>query len=222
MLDKHPDTIRRMFAEIAPRYDRANRILSMRLDVGWRRHVARNLLPRPGRVLDLAAGTGDLAVELQRVGRHRVIAADFTMEMLAAAKHELRTVGADALSLPFASASFDGVAVGWGIRNFADPAAGLQEIRRVLVPGGALGVIDFSTPMRAIRPLYDFYFHRLVPLVGRLVTGSSYAYRYLTDSVDHFPEGAAFLALMKSAGFANLSRRQLTGGIVSFYRGERP
>ena len=220
MIDKSPETIRKMFAEIAPRYDRANRVLSLHLDVGWRRYVARHLLAGRGRVLDLATGTGDLAAELIRAG-HRVVAADFTVEMMAAAARRLRWVAGDALALPFPASSFDGVAIGWGIRNFADASAGLHEIRRVLAPGGAVGVIDFSTPARAIRPFYQLYFNQFVPLIGRLVTGSDYAYRYLPDSVNEFPEGEEFLKMIGAAGFKSLSRKRLSGGIVSFYRGVR-
>jgi demethylmenaquinone methyltransferase/2-methoxy-6-polyprenyl-1,4-benzoquinol methylase len=221
VLDKSPETIKRMFAEIAPRYDRANRVLSMRLDVGWRRYVARHLLARPGRVLDLATGTGDLGAELARTG-HDIIGTDFTVEMLAAAHHRLRFVAGDALALPFPAKAFDGVAIGWGIRNFADALAGLREIHRVLRPGGSVGVIDFSTPARAIRPFYDLYFNRFVPMIGKLVTGSDQAYRYLPTSVNQFPEGDAFLEMMKAAGFQSLTTRRLSGGIVTFYRGVKP
>jgi demethylmenaquinone methyltransferase/2-methoxy-6-polyprenyl-1,4-benzoquinol methylase len=221
VVEKQPETIRRMFAEIAPRYDRANRILSMRLDARWRRHLARHLLAAPGRVLDLASGTGELAVELRRVGGHSVVAADFTLEMLLSAREKRERITADALALPFASGSFDAVAVGWGIRNFADALVGLHEIRRVLVPGGAVGVLDLSTPAGWMRPVFNLYFDRVVPLIGGAVTGSASAYQYLHDSVRQFPEGSAFLEMLERAGFSEGKAERLSGGVASFYRAVR-
>lgn len=229
VLDKNPDRIQSMFAEIAPRYDRANRVLSLRVDTIWRRAVARALLPRGGRVLDLAAGTGDLTVDLTRIGRHRVVSADFTFEMLLAGRTKLARRApdasqctADALSLPFVSASFDGVTVAFGVRNFADPVTGLREMHRILRGGGAAGVLEFSIPRGLFGRVYDFYFRRVLPYVGGLLTGRRAAYEYLPASVGAFPEGAAFVELMERAGFVRVTARRMTGGIVTFYRGEKP
>lgn len=217
-----------MFATIAHRYDAANRILSCCFDVSWRRMVARRLLPAPGRVLDLAAGTGDLSIDLARNGGHRVISADFTFEMLLAgldklarSRVEVRQVAADALALPFASGLFDGVTVAFGIRNFADPLAGLREIARVTRQGGAVGVLEFSRPARLLERVFRWYFHHLLPRIGGLITGSRTAYEYLPLSVEEFPEGDAFLSLMKDAGLKGLTAARLSGGIVTFYRGEK-
>jgi demethylmenaquinone methyltransferase/2-methoxy-6-polyprenyl-1,4-benzoquinol methylase len=219
VIDKSPGAIRKLFAEIAPQYDRVNSILTMRLDSRWRRFAARHLTAEPGWILDLAAGTGDLALALQREG-HSVVAADFTFEMLIHGRGKLRDlVVADALALPFRNGVFDGVTVGWGIRSFADPDAGIAEIRRVLKTGGALGVLDVGTPSPILRPFFRLYFAYLMPLIGRAMTGSRHAYRYLRDSVQQFPEGEGFLKMMK--GFDHCSIRRLSGGITSFYRGER-
>ena len=229
MVDKDSHSIQSMFATIAPRYDLTNRILSARMDVLWRRHVARHLLDHPGTVLDLAAGTGDLSVALERIGHHRVVAADFTFVMLVAGRsklqrddHAVRPVGADALELPFLSGVFDAATVAFGVRNFADPVAGLSEIRRVLTPRGIAGILEFSRPARAVRILFDGYFRHVLPTLGGLVTGSKSSYQYLTASVDQFPEGEAFLDLMRSAGYEGVSATRLTGGIVTFYRGVNP
>ncbi len=227
MLDKDPHQIQRMFASVSHRYDLANRVLSMRFDVAWRKKVARELLTRPGRVLDLAAGTGDLTIDLHRVGGHSVVAADFTFEMLTCGRAKLREsapasaqVTADALALPFHTGVFDGVSVAFGVRNFLDPVEGLREIRRVLRPGGRGGVLEFSRPSQPIRFFYEIYSLHVLPLVGGLITGARSPYEYLPKSVQAFPEGKAFLELMESAGFRNLTATRLSGGIVTFYRGD--
>jgi demethylmenaquinone methyltransferase/2-methoxy-6-polyprenyl-1,4-benzoquinol methylase len=216
-----------MFASVAHRYDRANRVLSMRFDVAWRKRVARDILPRPGLVLDLAAGTGDLTVDLQRHGNHRVVSADFTFEMLAEGQEKVRAqaslatqLGADALCLPFFDGVFDGVSVSFGVRNFHDPLAGLREIRRVLRPRGRLAILEFSMPRQPIRFFYDIYFRNVLPRIGGMITGSRSPYEYLPASVHTFPEGPAFLDLMRQAGFENLTSRRLSGGIVTYYRGD--
>jgi demethylmenaquinone methyltransferase/2-methoxy-6-polyprenyl-1,4-benzoquinol methylase len=216
-----------MFASVAHRYDRANRVLSMRFDVAWRKRVARDILPRPGLVLDLAAGTGDLTVDLQRHGNHRVVSADFTFEMLAEGQEKVRAqashatqLGADALCLPFFDGVFDGVSVSFGVRNFHDPLAGLREIHRVLRSSGRLAILEFSMPRQPIRFFYDIYFRNVLPRIGGMITGSRSPYEYLPASVQTFPEGPAFLDLMRQAGFENLTSRRLSGGIVTYYRGD--
>ncbi len=219
-----------MFATIAPRYDRANHVLSLRFDVGWRKRVARQILPRPGGViLDLASGTGDLTADLIRFGKHRPVAADFTFEMLVAGRSKLDQfvprppqISADALSLPFRGDSFDAVTVAFGIRNFADPLAGLREMFRVLRPGGGAGILEFSRPARPIDAFYRIYLNRLLPAIGGWITGRREAYQYLPASVGEFPQGERFLALMRQAGFSNNTAARLSGGIVTFYRGEKP
>lgn len=229
MLDKSSSRIREMFASIAPRYDLANRFLSMRSDVGWRKKVSRELIERPGLVLDLAAGTGDLTVDLTRYGSHRVVAADFTFEMLAAGRDKYRDdapgssiVNGDALALPFRDAVFDGVTVAFGIRNFNDPTAGLREMLRVLRSGGAAGILEFSKPRPIINWAYEPYMRHVLPRLGGWISGSRAPYQYLADSISSFPHGDAFLGLMRDAGFETLSARPLSGGIATLYRGEKP
>jgi demethylmenaquinone methyltransferase / 2-methoxy-6-polyprenyl-1,4-benzoquinol methylase len=228
VLDKSSSRIRRMFASIAWRYDRANRLLSLRSDVSWRKRVARELLSSPGLVLDVAAGTGDLAIDLTRFGGHRVVAADFTFEMLVAGQSKMRarspsslSVNGDALALPFAPAVFDGVTVAFGIRNFTDPLEGLREMRRVLRPGGRAGILEFSKPRPLINLFYEPYMKHLLPLLGGIVSGSRGPYQYLADSISSFPHGDAFLELMEAAGFERLEAYPLSGGIATFYRGEK-
>lgn len=218
-----------MFARIAPRYDRANRLLSLRIDTHWRKRVARSVLPAPGHILDVASGTGDLAVDLVRYGAHRVTSSDFTFEMLAHGRSKLlhaapgtRQVAADALQLPFPDATFDATTVAFGIRNFADPEAGLREMARVVRPGGSIAVLEFSRPRGVWGAAFTSYSRYILPRVGGLITGHRAAYEYLPASVREFPEGSDFEALMRRAGLEGVASLRMTGGIATLYRGRRP
>lgn len=227
MLDKQRNTIQSMFGRIAYRYDRANRLLSARFDVGWRRRVAAELLAGPGRVLDLATGTGDLAVDLNRARKHRVVAADFTFEMLAAGRAKFSAAPAvtplcaDGTALPFRDGIFDGATIAFGIRNFSDPLAGLREMARVVRSGGVVGVLEFSRPRGVFGMLYAIYSTRILPMIGGWITGHRAPYEYLPASVRQFPEGDEFLRLMQQAGLADTKARRMTGGIATFYSGRR-
>lgn len=227
VLDKSPLAIRKMFGEIAPRYDRANRLLSMRMDRHWRKFAAKQLLEKPGRVLDIASGTGDLALDLRKYGGHKIVSLDFTFEMLAWGREKLTgkvmaQVCGDALSLPCGDATFDAACVAFGVRNFANPESGLREMVRVVRPGGAVGILEFSQPKGPFNRVYQFYFRRILPVIGGLVSGSRAPYEYLPASVGEFPEGEGFLKLLEAAGLTQLSARKLSGGIVTFYRGTKP
>lgn len=222
--------VREMFTAIAPKYDLLNHVLSLNVDRRWRRRAVACLgwADAPdGTYLDLCAGTLDLAAALaRRPGfRGRVIGADFVIPMLRLGREKaarVRPVGADALELPFPDAMFDGCTVGFGVRNLADVTAGLREIARVLSPGARLVVLEFTTPRRwPVRPLYLFYFRRILPFVGRMVSKHRDAYEYLPQSVLVFPEREEFETLMSAAGFANVRREEVTFGVAGIYVGQR-
>ena len=231
--------VREMFSRIAPRYDLLNHLLSLRFDVMWRKRLARRfagILARPeARVLDLCCGTGDLAIALagapvSSAGSQpaALVGADFARPMLARAREKtarvarrrLEFVEADALSLPFAEATFDLVATAFGFRNLANYAAGLGELRRILAPGGSLAILEFAEPRGMIfRGLFNFYFHRVLPGVGAVISGHSQAYSYLPESVTRFPSPGELAALMERAGFRDVAYEGWTGGVVTLYSG---
>jgi demethylmenaquinone methyltransferase/2-methoxy-6-polyprenyl-1,4-benzoquinol methylase len=224
--------VRRMFSSIAPRYDLLNHLLSMNIDRLWRRRAVDQLSwerEPNGTYLDNCAGTLDLATELARRGGFggRVVGSDFTFAMLAGGVHKLDSLSvdpvcADALSLPYPDQSFDGATVGFGVRNLADLDAGLREMARVLRPGSRLVILEFTTPnWQPFRGLYFFYFMRMLPLIGRLVSKHGSAYTYLPESVMRFPEPAELARRMESAGFAGIQWKRMTGGIVALHWGER-
>ena len=222
IVDRDPAAVRAIFERVARRYDLANHLLSGGLDFWWRERaseIVRRWQPR--QVLDLATGSGDLALTIARkLPGAEVIGADFSAEMLALAgrKGLTNTVVADALDLPFAAASFDVVTVAFGLRNMADWSAAIREMGRVLRPAGHLLVLDFSLPQRRWRPLYRFYLHRCLPWLAGLVTGEGEAYRYLGASIEKFPGGAAMCELLEQNGFGEANAQPLSGGIVTIYR----
>jgi demethylmenaquinone methyltransferase / 2-methoxy-6-polyprenyl-1,4-benzoquinol methylase len=233
-LDKSGRAIRDMFAGVAPRYDLLNHLLSARLDVVWRRRAAAALdlarIPPGAPVLDLCCGTGDQATALGRRGA-RVAAADFCVPMLALARRKFRraaaprpaALAADALALPFPARRFAAATVAFGLRNVADLDAALAQLAAVLAPGGRLVVLEFAVPRaRPLRALYLFYFLRLLPWIGRLVSARGAAYSYLPSSVLEFPQRRDFLDRMAAAGFADRSWRDLSAGIVCLYSGKVP
>lgn len=219
-----------MFTAIAPRYDLLNHVLSLNIDRGWRRRAVAALdWPRApaGRYLDLCAGTLDLGIALAaRPGfRGQVVGADFAIPMLARGRAKtgrVRPVGADALRLPFPDAAFDGCLVGFGVRNLADLDQGLAEMARVVRRGGRAVILDFSTPRRwPVRPLYLWYFRRVLPFVGRLVSKHMTAYSYLPASVDRFAGPAELAARLERAGFRDVTARELTLGVATLVSGVR-
>ncbi len=225
--------VRAMFAEIAPSYDRLNHLLSVNIDKRWRRFVVKSLedvLSRPDAlVLDLCCGTADLTLELER--RTRVIGCDFCHPMLVigrdkvAARQASRAFLAegDAMGLPFADRQFDAVTIAFGLRNLVSVEGGLAEIYRVLKPGGRAAVLEFSQPViPALRRVFDIYFHHILPRVGALLSGSTFAYRYLPDSVRGFPNQARLAGIMSETGFENVEFRNLSGGIAALHLADRP
>lgn len=220
-ISRDPDAVRAMFGRIARRYDLANHVLSGGADFLWRRRAAKIIEGwRPKRVLDLATGSGDLALAIQRrLPEATVVAADFSPEMLDVARRKgvRETVLADALHLPFETGSFDCLTVAFGLRNMADWNLALGEMSRVLRAGGHLLVLDFSLPRGALRPAYRFYLHRCLPLLASLVTGQKAAYDYLGGSIEKFPSGGEMVELIEKNGFAGASAEPLTGGIATIY-----
>jgi demethylmenaquinone methyltransferase/2-methoxy-6-polyprenyl-1,4-benzoquinol methylase len=214
-----------MFGRIARRYDLANHLLSAGADICWRRRAAKMVERwRPTHILDLASGSGDLALALQhRLPEATIIAADFSPEMLDVAKGKgvRETVLADALHLPFPVESFECVTVAFGLRNMADWSLALSEMSRILRSGGHLLVLDFSLPIGLLRPVYRFYLHRCLPRLASLVTGQKEAYNYLGGSIEEFPSGDEMIRLIEKNGFASASAYSLTGGIATIYTAKK-
>jgi demethylmenaquinone methyltransferase/2-methoxy-6-polyprenyl-1,4-benzoquinol methylase len=227
--------VREMFGRIAPRYDLLNHLLSLDIDKLWRRRVARRfraVLRDPNaKVLDLCCGTGDLAFAFRREapGGAEIIGADFVPEMLiraraksAAANAKIEFVEADALSLPFGDASFDLVSCAFGFRNLANYERGLNEILRVLKPGGAVAILEFAEPRGKIfGALYRFYFRHVLPRLGGLISGNAQAYAYLPSSVSKFPDPHELEIKFEQAGFAGVQYERWTGGIVTLHIGRK-
>jgi demethylmenaquinone methyltransferase/2-methoxy-6-polyprenyl-1,4-benzoquinol methylase len=226
--------VRDMFARVAGRYDLLNHLLSFNLDRYWRRQTVgrvRECLARPGaRVLDICCGTGDLTLALAAAaGGKPVFGSDFCHPMLVEARRKTMSRGAcralfeaDALRLPVASGSLDLITVAFGLRNFANYQDGLREMCRVLKPGGAAAILEFSRPPnRVLAALYGFYSLRVLPAIGGIVSGSPAAYQYLPESVRKFPGAEALSDRMREAGFAEVSCQRMTGGIVALHVGVR-
>lgn len=226
-LDKAPHEVAQMFDGVARRYDVTNTVLSFGQDRHWRRKTRAALsLVRGEHVLDLAAGTGVSTAELTR--EHvTAVACDFSLGMLRAGRGRrdraaIPFVAGDALHLPFADESFDAVTISFGLRNVADTALALQELRRVTKPGGRLVICEFSRPtFRAFRFVYLEYLMRALPWVARRVSSNPDAYVYLAESIRSWPEQAKLARLVEDAGWVDVSWRNLTGGIVALHRGVR-
>jgi demethylmenaquinone methyltransferase/2-methoxy-6-polyprenyl-1,4-benzoquinol methylase len=225
--------VRRMFGSVAHRYDFLNHLLSFSLDRSWRRRtVARveAVLMKPGaRVLDLCCGTGDLLLALQASRSASVWGCDFCRPMLAIAQRKISASGrppvlieADALGLPLAAASLDLVTIAFGFRNLTNYGAGLEEMARVLRPGGVAAILEFSQPRGRVFPaLYGFYSRHILPVVGGALSGSKDAYAYLPESVRRFPGVEDLAAQMRAAGFREVSYETMTAGIVALHVGVR-
>lgn len=224
--------VRQMFAEIAPRYDFLNHALSLNIDRRWRRFVVScvaDLLRRPRALaLDLCCGTGDLAIELGRLGE--TCGVDFCHPMLrislpkvSGSANAVSIVEADALSAPFADASFEVVTVAFGLRNLESVEGGLEEIYRLLKPGGRAAVLEFSRPVLPVfRQLFQFYFLKILPRIGNAISGSSFAYQYLPESVRAFPDQQRLAAHMRAVGFSGVTYYNLFGGVAAVHVGDKP
>lgn len=230
---EHAKAVREMFSGIAGRYDLLNHLLSANVDKRWRRKIAKELahvLRSPAsKVLDVACGTGDLAIELRQSGKAFIIGTDFCRPMLLIAGEksssdelQIPFVEGDGMRLSFADDSFDAVTVAFGLRNFSNWEQGLAEFQRVLKPGGVLAVLEFSCPvLPGFRQAFQFYFSRILPRIGGLVSGSRCAYEYLPDSVSRFPDQKGLAAMMRQMGFSNVKYRNLTGGVAAIHSGTK-
>jgi demethylmenaquinone methyltransferase/2-methoxy-6-polyprenyl-1,4-benzoquinol methylase len=230
---KHARAVREMFAGIATKYDFLNHFLSVNTDKRWRRLVAgklKDVLENPAAlVLDVACGTGDLALELQKNGVAKVFGTDFCRPMLEIAfrkngKNDLSIpyVEADGMNLSFADANFDALTIAFGLRNFSNWENGLREFRRVLKPGGKLVVLEFSAPVvPGFRRAFQFYFSTILPRIGGAVSGSRDAYEYLPDSVSKFPDQKNLVRMMRANGFNDVEYKNLTGGIAAIHTGTK-
>ena len=222
--------VRTVFEEIAPRYDLLNHLLSLNIDVLWRRRALRALewtrMPS-GRYLDLCAGTLDVGAELTKQAGFSgfIVGADFAVPMLRAGagkapRERLGPVGADAQQLPLGDASMDGAVVAFGIRNVASLDVALEEVHRVLAPGARFVILEFTTPRSVVvRTFYHFYFHQVLPFVGGLISGHRTAYKYLPKSVAHFPAEPELARRMTAAGFVDVSWESLSFGIAAIHVG---
>lgn len=223
-----------MFDSIAPRYDLLNHVLSCNVDRIWWRRTARqfrHILARPeARVLDICCGTGDMTRALLRYRpqvAEPIIAADFSPAMLELAARKfpanrVKIVEADALHLPMQNASLDLITTAFGFRNLANYRNGMAEFFRVLAPGGEVGILDFSEPGGALGRAYAFYFRRILPRVGALISGQGGAYTYLPESVANFPSPLAMVELMRSVGFSDVSWTPYSFEIAGLWRGVKP
>jgi demethylmenaquinone methyltransferase/2-methoxy-6-polyprenyl-1,4-benzoquinol methylase len=234
-VDKSSDRVRRMFGQIAGRYDFLNHLLSLNIDRYWRRRTVR-LVPPDGDlpILDVCTGTGDLAFAYDRAagGRVPIVGADFTHEMLAIGREKARKLGAadrvtfveaDAQSLPMPSDAFQIVCVAFGLRNVADTDRGLAEMARVCAPGGRVAVLEFSSPTwQPFKAVYGWYFRNVLPRIGRIVSrNSGDAYEYLPTSVGEFPQGDALLERMRAVGLTETRCYPLTFGVATLYVGRK-
>jgi demethylmenaquinone methyltransferase/2-methoxy-6-polyprenyl-1,4-benzoquinol methylase len=225
--------VRRIFSEIAPRYDLLNHLLSFNIDRAWRRKALAVLgweRKPTGTYVDVCAGTLDVSAQLARSKGFagRIVGADFAEPMLRAgtgkvSRETVSPVVSDALQLPMRESSVSGAIVAFGIRNVADLDAGLREVLRVLEPGSRFVILDFTTPRSVVvRALYHFYFHQVLPRVGAVVSGHRTAYTYLPRSVANFPPEEKLADRLRAAGFSDVQWQSLTFGVAAIHRGTKP
>jgi demethylmenaquinone methyltransferase/2-methoxy-6-polyprenyl-1,4-benzoquinol methylase len=229
----HPDSIRQLFNAIAPRYDFLNHLLSLRRDIAWRRSAVRALRGIEGRFLDIATGTGDVAIEIVRQGngRRSIWGIDFSWPMLKKAQDKLLRHGlggaialaqADALTLPFRDSTFAATIMAFGLRNIPEKERALLEMIRVTSEGGRIVILEFTFPKAGLfRALYPIYFMKVLPWVGGIISGDRGAYGYLPQSVLHFPSATDYLSLMRKAGLTDLRSWTLTFGIAHLLVGTK-
>jgi demethylmenaquinone methyltransferase/2-methoxy-6-polyprenyl-1,4-benzoquinol methylase len=228
------EQVAEMFDNIAPKYDFLNQLLSMGIHKGWRKKSVKILIPlQPKTLLDVATGTGDFAIEAnKRLNLEKIIGVDISEGMMKVGRvklkerkldHKIELLSGDSENLPFADNSFDAITVGFGVRNFENLEKGMAGMLRVLKPGGKVVVLEFSRPRKfPIKQLYNFYFNRVTPFIGKLFSKDNRAYKYLPESVNAFPDGEKFLEIMKKTGFVSATWQPLSFGIASIYTGQKP
>jgi len=227
------EQVEAMFDSISPHYDRLNHLLSLGTDRLWRRRAV-NLIGRhirPGRIIDVATGTGDLAIAALKLEPEKVTGIDISGEMLARAREKITRLGygekiemlqGDSAAIDFRDGTFDVAMSAFGVRNFEDTVAGLREMCRVLRSGGMVMILEFSKPSWfPLKQIYGLYFKNILPRIGKRVSGDPDAYTYLPDTVNSFPDNEAFLDLLSEAGFSDVNQKRMTGGIASVYYGFR-
>ena len=221
-----------MFDNISRRYDLLNHLLSLGIDIYWRKQAIKMLKPeRPREILDIATGTADFAIEALSLNPKRVIGVDISEGMLDIGRKKLKRKNlddrielrlGDSERLPFDDNIFDAVIVAFGVRNFENLKDGLEDMLRVLKPGGSVVVLEFSKPTRfPMKQLYNLYFKNVLPLIGKFISKDQSAYTYLPESVQAFPDGQAFLQVLQQTGYTETRCRALTFGISSIYTGKK-
>jgi len=227
------ESVKTMFNEISGTYDLLNHFLSFGIDRHWRKRLVKEILKsKPLHALDIATGTADLAIELHRQGGIRVTGVDISENMMAAGRAKIEKAGlsraielayGDAEHLGFPNESFDAAMIAFGVRNFENLEKGISEMKRVLKKGGKVMILEFSHPQSfPVKQFYSFYSRYIIPLMGKMISSHSSAYRYLPETVAAFPSGGAFLDIMLKTGFSECSRISLSGGIASIYIGSKP
>ena len=221
--------VENMFDRIAPKYDFFNRLFSLRIDLLWRKNLVNWMQSDdPKQILDVAAGTGELAIALWKKFRVKITAVDLSQEMLNLADKKIKQLGADitiqkanAENLPFESNKFDAVSVGFGVRNFENLEKGLSELRRVAKEDGNVYILEFSKMEGVLSPLYNFYFRKMLPFLAKIISGEKEAYTYLPDSVQNFPCGERMKNILLDLGFSKVEYKKLSLGIVTIYKAKK-
>ena len=221
--------VENMFDRIAPKYDFFNRLFSLRVDLLWRKSLVKWMQSdNPKQILDVATGTGELAITLWKKFRVKITAVDLSQEMLNLADKKIKELGADitiqkanAENLPFESNKFDAVSVGFGVRNFENLEKGLSELRRVVKENGNVYILEFSKMEGVLLPLYNFYFNNVLPCLAKMISGEKEAYAYLPDSVQNFPCGERMKNILLDLGFSKVEYKKLSLGIVTIYKAKK-
>ena len=221
--------VENMFDRIAPKYDFFNRLFSLRIDLLWRKSLVSWMQSDdPKQILDVAAGTGELAIALWKKFRVKITAVDLSQEMLNLADKKIKELGADitiqkanAENLPFESNKFDAVSVGFGVRNFENLEKGLSELKRVVKENGNVYILEFSKMEGVLSPLYNFYFRKVLPFLAKMISGEKEAYTYLPDSVQNFPCGERMKNILLDLGFSKVEYKKLSLGIVTIYKAKK-